>query len=202
MLKNWTFDDIWFFNGNIHLRNNSMPAFKVCLIYDPNSADKCIETYGALKFGKINRQFCPIHMKERDFPVFRMEVQELKSKLPSNLLPLCETSSHLSDFDEKMNEYCVKAQTKVNEIQQLCRETQALIKEEKGLIYIIKTMLDFEGHNYQDYIIELSDIDSTEWRNVRTNPRRVLNEEIKTVPRGIPFIKELLTNDSKYVPWK
>lgn len=63
-------------------------------------------------------------------------------------------------------------------------------------------MLDFERHNYQDYIIELSNIDSTEWRNVRTNPPRVLNEEIKSLPKGVKFIEELLTNDTKYVPWK
>lgn len=63
-------------------------------------------------------------------------------------------------------------------------------------------MLDFATETYQDYIIELNDIDSTEWRNVRTNPRRVLNEEIKSLPKGVAFIKELLTNDAKYVPWK
>lgn len=63
-------------------------------------------------------------------------------------------------------------------------------------------MLDFETQSYQEYIIELRDIDSTEWRNVRTNPRRVLNEEIKSLPKGMAFIKELLKNDRKYVPWK
>lgn len=109
-----------------------MPVFKVCLIYDPNTAERNIETSGAIKFSKINRQFCPIHMKERDYPVFRLEVQELKSKLPSNLLPLCETSFHLSDFDEKLNEYCTKVQHKINEIQEMCRKTHALIKEENG----------------------------------------------------------------------
>lgn len=63
-------------------------------------------------------------------------------------------------------------------------------------------MLDFKNYNYQDYIIELSDIDCTEWQNVRTNPRRVLNECIKSLPFGMPFIKELLTNDTKYIPWQ
>lgn len=63
-------------------------------------------------------------------------------------------------------------------------------------------MLNFKQHIYQDYIIELNDVDSTEWRNVRTNPRRVLNEEIKNLPKGMAFIKEFLTNDSKYVPWE
>ncbi|XP_055308896.1 uncharacterized protein LOC129572816 [Sitodiplosis mosellana] len=202
MLKNWTFDDIWFFQGNIHLRNNLMHVFKVCLIYDPNTTENSVEMYGALKFTKINRQFCPKHMSQRTYAPFLLEVQELNSKLPSNLLPLCETSAYLSEFDDKMNEYCVKAQNKVKEIHQICRKVNALIKEENGLIYIMKTMLDFKTESYQDYIIELSDIDSTEWRNVRTNPRRVLNEEIKSLPKGVAFIKELLTNDRKYVPWK
>lgn len=104
MLKNWTFDDIWFFQGNIHLRNNLMPVFKVCLIYDPNTTEKSVETYGALKFMKINRQFCPKHLEHRKYAVFLLEVQELKSKLPSNLLSLCKTSAYLSEFDDKMNE--------------------------------------------------------------------------------------------------
>lgn len=63
-------------------------------------------------------------------------------------------------------------------------------------------MLDFENQCYQEFIIELCDIDTTEWHNVRTNPRRILNEEIKSLMKGIPFIQELLSNCSKYVPWK
>lgn len=63
-------------------------------------------------------------------------------------------------------------------------------------------MLDFKRQEYQEYIIELSDIDSTDWRCVRTNPQRVLNETIKSLPKGMAFIKELLTADSKYVPWQ
>lgn len=132
MLKNWRFDDIWFFQGNIHLRNNLMPVFKVCLIYDPNTTEQSIDVYGALKFTKINRQFCPKHLSQRNYSVFLLEVQELKSKLPSNLLSLCETSAYLSDFDHKMNEYCVKAQNKVNELHRICRKVNALIKEENG----------------------------------------------------------------------
>lgn len=64
-------------------------------------------------------------------------------------------------------------------------------------------MLDFAAQNHQDYIIELNNgIESTDWRNVRTNPRRVLNEEIKSLSKGTAFIRELLSNDEKYVPWK
>lgn len=63
-------------------------------------------------------------------------------------------------------------------------------------------MIDFENTIYQDFIIELSDIDSTNWRNVRTNPHRTLNEDVKSLPKGIPFIEELLANSSEYVPWQ
>lgn len=63
-------------------------------------------------------------------------------------------------------------------------------------------MSDFETYEHQDFIIELSDIDTTAWRCVRTHPQRLLNNEIKKLPPGVPFIKELLTNASKYVPWK
>lgn len=63
-------------------------------------------------------------------------------------------------------------------------------------------MISLKNELYQEFIIQLSDIDTTDWLNVRTNPRRTLNEEIKNLPKGIPFIKELLENRSKYVPWQ
>lgn len=138
MLKNWTFDDIWFFQGNIHLRNKLLPFYKVCLIYDPNTADHIVDTYGALKFKKINQQYCPVHLKERTYPVFRLKVQELKSKLPKNLLPMCETSLHLSEFDDKLNTYCIKVEEKIAELHKICRKTKALIKEENGYANIYR----------------------------------------------------------------
>lgn len=131
-LKNWTFDDIWFFQGNVHLRNKEMPVFKVCLIYDPDAVENNVEMYGALKFTKINRQFCRIHLSKRDYAVFQLEVQELKSHLPSNLLQFCETSAYLSDFDEKLHDYCIKIKNKVEQLHNICRKTNALIKEENG----------------------------------------------------------------------
>lgn len=63
-------------------------------------------------------------------------------------------------------------------------------------------MYDFVNYNHQDFIIKLDDIDTTDWRNVLTNPSRKLNEEIKNLPNGVAFIEELLTNCSKYVPWQ
>lgn len=71
-------------------------------------------------------------MNHRSYAPFLLEVQELKSKLPSNLLPLCSTSAHLSEFDDKMNEYCTKAMNKVKELHAICEKSNALIKEENG----------------------------------------------------------------------
>lgn len=66
----------------------------------------------------------------------------------------------------------------------------------------MKTMFDFKNYTSQEFIIKLDDIDTTDWRNVLTNPVRTLNEEIKHLPKGVAFIEELLANCSKYVPWK
>lgn len=63
-------------------------------------------------------------------------------------------------------------------------------------------MYNFKTIEHQDFIIKLNDIDTTDWHNVLTNPRRQLNDEIKNLPSGIAFIEELLTNCSKYVPWQ
>lgn len=63
-------------------------------------------------------------------------------------------------------------------------------------------MFDFKNYDSQDFIIKLDNIDTTDWHNVLTNPRRALNEEIKSLPNGVAFIEELLTNCSKYVPWQ
>lgn len=63
-------------------------------------------------------------------------------------------------------------------------------------------MFDFKNFNVQEFVIELDDIDNTDWRNVFTKPNRTLNEEIKNLPKGVAFIEELLTNCSKYVPWQ
>lgn len=53
---------------------------------------------------------------------------------------------------------------------------------------------------FQDYIIELNGIDTTDWHDVRTKPHRVLNEEVKTLQKGMPFIEQFLANDKMYVP--
>lgn len=61
-------------------------------------------------------------------------------------------------------------------------------------------MVDFKRLLFTDYIIDLIDIDRTEWRNVKTNPHRALHDDVKALPIGMPFIEEFLSNGNKYVP--
>lgn len=61
-------------------------------------------------------------------------------------------------------------------------------------------MFDFVRYLATDYIIDLDDIDRTEWRNVKTNPNRALHDDVKTLPVGVPFIEEFVSNGDKYVP--
>lgn len=109
-----------------------MPVFKVCLVYDPDTAYGECEKYGMIKFIRIIPDFCEVHLRERNYAPFLLEVQELRSKLPKNLLPMCETSSSLSNIDDKLHEYCVKALNQVAEIKAVCKKTKALIKSENG----------------------------------------------------------------------
>lgn len=203
-----------------------MLAFRVCLVYDENDVEKHAESYGAIQFDHIEYEFCKEQLASRDDPIFLLQIQELKSKLPRDLTPMCKTSTNLSEFDEKLHGYCVRARQKVKRLKQIWRKSKAVIKEEDGYvfqynfvcqnmhfietirlfhyystIFIMKTMFDFKNVIAQDFIIKLDDIDTTDWRNVLTNPTRTLNEEIKNLPRGVAFIEELLTNCSRYVPW-
>lgn len=52
----------------------------------------------------------------------------------------------------------------------------------------------------QDYIIDLNGIDTTTWRDVCTKPQRLLNESVKALPKGLPFITQFVANDHEYVP--
>lgn len=132
-LKHWDFEEEWYFQGNIYLRNKIMPEFKVVLLYDEdnNSILDNLNQYEALKFIKIMPQFCPYHL-ERKSPLMHLSIQELKSKLPKNLLSLCVTSTELSDFDEKLNNFCADAYEKAKYIHDLCNRHRALLKMENG----------------------------------------------------------------------
>lgn len=132
-LKHWTFDDTWYFLGNIHLVSNEMIAFQVCLIYDADNVERHVDSYGAVRFDRIEYEFCKEQMKvRRGNPIFLLEMHELKSKLPRDLTPMCKSSTNLSKFDEKLHGYCVRARQKVNQLKELWRKNKALIKEEDG----------------------------------------------------------------------
>lgn len=119
-----------------------MVVFSVCLIYDSKSIEKQAESNGAVRFDRIEYQFHKEQLKVRQQnPIFLLEVQELKSKLPRNLAAMCKTSTNLSTFDEKMNAYCVRAREKVQKLKQIWRKNKALIKEEDG--YDVRFYLKF-----------------------------------------------------------
>lgn len=66
-------------------------------------------------------------------------------------------------------------------------------------MYIKRTVLDRATLSKFEFIINLTDVDATGWRDVRTLPRRALRDEVKTLPTGIEFIKEFLGNHKAYV---
>lgn len=110
-----------------------MPEFTAVLLYneDNNSIEDNLNQYGALKFTKVMPQFCKHHL-ERTSPLMHLSIQELKSKLPTNLLSLCGFSADLTDFDEKLNKLCVDACNKAKYIQDLCNRHKAFLKIENG----------------------------------------------------------------------
>lgn len=111
-----------------------MLAFQVCLVYDPKEIEKHSESYGALKFDHIEYEFCNEQLKVRYNPIFLLEKRELESKLPRDLTTMCKSSTNLSEFDEKLHGYCVRARQKVKKLKQIWRKNKALIKEENGYV--------------------------------------------------------------------
>lgn len=63
-------------------------------------------------------------------------------------------------------------------------------------------MMDFKNYESTEYVIDINDIDSTDWRNVHTSPVRMLNKAIEALPKGMAFLREFLPNDTKYVPFE
>lgn len=103
------------------------------MVYDPDEVEKHSESYGAIQFDYIVYDFCKEQLKVRHKnPIFLLEVQELKSKLPRDLTPMCKSSTNLSEFDEKLHGYCVQARNKVKKLKEIWRKNKALIKEENG----------------------------------------------------------------------
>lgn len=112
-----------------------MLAFRVCLVYDSDEVEMHGESYGAIQFDHIEYEFCKEQLSVRRDPIFSLQIRELKSKLPRDLTPMCKTSTNLSEFDEKLHGYCVRARQKVKRLKQIWRKNKALIKEEDGYVF-------------------------------------------------------------------
>lgn len=69
-----------------------------------------------------------------------------------------------------------------------------------SLLYIHHRLSDYAQLYSQEYIIELTDIDSTGPNNVRTNPFRSHHSDINAVPRGVNFIQAFVSNALKFMP--
>lgn len=130
-LENWDFDDLWYFRGNIHLRNKLTPVFKIVILYDGDikEIDRHVEIYDAIKFKKVVYRLCHLYM-ERDWYQTHLIAREITSKIPRNLTSLCPTSADLSSFDHRMHAYCEAAYNKVIELEKLCAKSHALIEKE------------------------------------------------------------------------
>lgn len=61
-------------------------------------------------------------------------------------------------------------------------------------------MIDTVNRRFQQYVIEIHGIDTTGSDDVRTKPRRLLNDDVRALPKGLPFIEQFLSNDKAYVP--
>lgn len=109
-----------------------MLAFRVCLVYDSDEVEKHVESYGAVQFDHIEYDFCKEQLEVRHHPIFLLQLRELKSKLPRDLTSMCKSSTNLSEFDEKLHGYCVRARQKVKHLKQIWRKNKALIKVEDG----------------------------------------------------------------------
>lgn len=112
-----------------------MLAFRVCLVYDSDEIKKHVELYGAIRFDHIEYEFCKEQLSVRTCPIFLLQIQELKSKLPRDLSPMCKYSTNLSEFDEKLHGYVKRARQKVKQLKQIWRKNRALIKEEDGYVF-------------------------------------------------------------------
>lgn len=66
-------------------------------------------------------------------------------------------------------------------------------------LYIKRILYNLERQVKTEYIINLTDIDATEWRDVRTSPYRALRDEVKNIAQGIGFIEDFLKNGKNYI---
>lgn len=66
-------------------------------------------------------------------------------------------------------------------------------------IYIKKILLNYELLCRTDFIINLLDIDTTDWNDVRTMPYRALTDAVKEIPKGMAFIREFMERPRAYI---
>lgn len=132
-MEHWDFDDLFFFGGNVSLRNKAFPKFSITLLFENRNdiIDPDVSLYGALQFKRVvwrARPFNPAWNTAKT----QLVVQELRSKLPPDLTAMCPTSAHLSDIDVKLNEYALNAMSVLEEIRALCDRRNAALKMEDG----------------------------------------------------------------------
>lgn len=90
-----------------------------------------LDTNGAMKFGNIMHQLCPLFVK-LESPLMHLKVQEIRLNLPGNLLLMCETSRDLSAFIERMDGLVAAAIQKIDKFYEFCNKNRALLKMEDG----------------------------------------------------------------------
>lgn len=87
--------------------------------------------YGALKFMKIVTEYCP-KMSRIQSACLHLKLRELRNLMPLNLTLMCDNSSELSTFDEKLNGLVMAAIAKIDHLKAICDQNHAFLKMEDG----------------------------------------------------------------------
>lgn len=87
--------------------------------------------YGGLKFEKIVIEYCP-KMSSIQSACLHLKLRELRNLLPFNLTLMCDNSSDLSAFDEKLNGFVMATIAKIEHLKEICDKNHALLKMEDG----------------------------------------------------------------------
>lgn len=109
------------------MRNKLFGKFAITIIYDNTNEkiDRDVSLYGALQFSKIVWRIDKPPNPEWHVLHEQLKIQDLRKYLPKDLIGMCRTSAHLSAFDEKLHEYCVKAEEKVTTVRDICKRNNA-----------------------------------------------------------------------------
>lgn len=87
--------------------------------------------YGGLKFVKIVTENCP-QMCRIQSACLHLKLRELRNLLPLNLGLMCDNSSELSAFDEKLNGFVMATIARIEHLKKICNQNHALLKMEDG----------------------------------------------------------------------